>query len=346
MTDHPPSPGPIHDSERPTLKTIAVETGLAIATVSRALKNAPDIGEETKKRVRETAARLGYRPNRAGVRLRTGKTNVIALVLAAERDVMNNTSQLIYSIAKTLRGTAYHLVVMPYFADQDPMDPIRYLVETESADGIILNQTQPEDSRVRYLAEHHFPFATHGRTRLGYDDQSFDYDNEAYARLAIRELQARGRRRVLLLVPPMDQMYSQHIVDGAVSEAQFLGLSVEIIDEVSSDSPADAIEAAMQRRFSREPRPDAVLSASTTGAMAATTGAESLGLVLGKDFDLVAKEAIPFLHRFRKAMIVVHEDVNRAGDSLARAVVAAIEGRTLEEGLRLEVPAHVEPGPV
>ena len=346
MTDHPPSPGPIHDSERPTLKTIAVETGLAIATVSRALKNAPDIGEETKKRVRETAARLGYRPNRAGVRLRTGKTNVIALVLAAERDVMNNTSQLIYSIAKTLRGTAYHLVVMPYFADQDPMDPIRYLVETESADGIILNQTQPEDSRVRYLAEHHFPFATHGRTRLGYDDQSFDYDNEAYARLAIRELHQRGRRRVLLLVPPMDQMYSQHIVDGAVSEAQFLGLSVEIIDEVSSDSPADAIEAAMQRRFSREPRPDAVLSASTTGAMAATTGAESQGLVLGKDFDLVAKEAIPFLHRFRKAMIVVHEDVNRAGDSLARAVVAAIEGRTLEEGLRLEVPAHVEPGPV
>lgn len=345
MTDHPHSLGPPHDSERPTLKTIAVETGLAIATVSRALKDAPDIGEETKKRVRETAARLGYRPNRAGVRLRTGKTNVIALVLAAERDVMNNTSQLIYSIAKSLRGTAYHLVVMPYFADQDPMDPIRYLVETESADGVILNQTLPEDPRVQYLAQHHFPFATHGRTRLGYDDQSFDYDNEAYARLAIRELHARGRRRVLLIVPPSDHMYSQHIVDGALAEAQFLGLSVEVMDEVTSDSPAFAIEAAVTERFRADPRPDSMLSASTTGAMAATTGAEALGLVLGKDFDLVAKEAIPFLHRFRKAMIVVHEDVNRAGDSLARAVMAAIEGRKLEEGMRLEVPAHVEPGP-
>ena len=77
------------DSERPTLKTIAAETGLAIATVSRALKDAPDIGEETKKRVREAAKRLGYRPNRAGVRLRTGKTNVIALTLSTEADVMN-----------------------------------------------------------------------------------------------------------------------------------------------------------------------------------------------------------------------------------------------------------------
>jgi len=87
------------DSDRPTLKTIAAETGLAIATVSRALKDASDISEDTKKRVRETAERLGYRPNRAGVRLRTGKTNVIALVLSTEADVMNHTSKLIYSIA-------------------------------------------------------------------------------------------------------------------------------------------------------------------------------------------------------------------------------------------------------
>jgi LacI family transcriptional regulator len=58
----------------------------------------------------------------------------------------------------------------------------------------------------------------------------------------------------------------------------------------------------------------------------------------------VAKEAIPFLHRFRRTMIVVHEDVNRAGDSLARGVMAMIEGRTLDEALGLEVPIAVEPG--
>ena len=47
---------PDSEAERPTLKTIAAATGLAIATVSRALKDAPDIGEDTKRRVRETAA--------------------------------------------------------------------------------------------------------------------------------------------------------------------------------------------------------------------------------------------------------------------------------------------------
>ncbi len=86
-----PALSPDSEPERPTLKTIAAATGLAVATVSRALKDAPDIGEETKRRVRAMAAELGYRPNRAGVRLRTGKTNVIALILSAEVDVMNHT---------------------------------------------------------------------------------------------------------------------------------------------------------------------------------------------------------------------------------------------------------------
>ena len=53
----------------------------AVPTVSRALNDAPDIGEATKRRVQELAEKIGYRPNRAGLRLRTGKTNVIALVL-------------------------------------------------------------------------------------------------------------------------------------------------------------------------------------------------------------------------------------------------------------------------
>ena len=211
--------------ERPTLKTIAAATGLAVATVSRALKDAPDIGEETKRRVREMAERLGYRPNRAGVRLRTGKTNVIALVLSAEADVMNHTSQLLYSIARTLKGTAYHLVVMPFFPDEDPMSPIRYIVETGSADGIILNQTRPDDPRVRYMHERGFPFATHGRTEMEIDHPYFDYDNEAFARQAVRILSARGRRRLMIIAPPRAHSYARHMLEGFADEAARLGLS-------------------------------------------------------------------------------------------------------------------------
>jgi LacI family transcriptional regulator len=330
---------------RPTLKTIAAATGLAIATVSRALKDAPDIGEDTKRRVRETAALLGYRPNRAGVRLRTGKTNVIALVLSTESDLMNHTSRLIYSIANSLRGTAYHLVVMPYFRDQDPMEPIRYIVETESADGVILNQTQPDDPRLRYMTDRGFPFAAHGRSSMGLDHPYFDFDNEAFGRLGARALAQRGRKCLGLIAPPPSHMYARHMVTGFSDEAARLGLPFEISDQVTSDSGGEAIDDAVAARFALPNPPDGLLLGSTTAAMAAIAGAERMGRVLGQDFDVVAKEAIPVLRRFRRQTIIVREDVGRAGEFLAHALVAEIEKRVWPERQGLEIPTEVEWGP-
>ena len=331
------------DSERPTLKTIAAETGLAIATVSRALKDAPDISEDTKKRVRETAIRLGYRPNRAGVRLRTGKTNVIAVTLSTVSD-MSNPSELINSIAEALRGSAYHLVVMPFFPDQDAMEPIRYIVETGSADGIVLNQTQVDDPRVRYLTERGFPFVTHGRTDMGIEHFYFDFDNEAYARIGVRALHARGRRNLLLIRPPSFHSYSVHMAKGFVEEAQALGLNAQMMDEVTSDSTADQIEAAIARRMSSGQPCDGILTGSPSSAVAAVAGAEKAGRSVGLDFDIVSKEANHFLHRFRKGIIVVEENVSRAGSFLTRALMAAIERRAPERGQYLDSPDHVKFG--
>jgi LacI family transcriptional regulator len=98
--------------------------------------------------VQLVAKQIGYRPNRAGVRLRTGKTNVIALVLNTKEEGMGLVSEMVYGISDALSGTSYHLVVTPYSLS-DPMEPIRYIVETGSADGIILSRTQPDDLRVR-----------------------------------------------------------------------------------------------------------------------------------------------------------------------------------------------------
>ncbi|MCU0801677.1 MAG: LacI family transcriptional regulator [Rhodobacteraceae bacterium] len=325
---------------RPTLKTIAHETGLAVATVSRALKDAPDIGEATKERVRAAATRLGYRPNRAGVRLRTGKTNVIALVLATDTDVMNHTSRLISSLAQELRGTAYHLVMMPFFPDEDPMTPIRYLVETGSADGIIMNQTTADDPRIHYLHAHNVPFATHGRTETGINHPYFDYDNEAFSRAGVQGLASRGRRNLLLIAPPKAHCYAGHMISGFLAETARLGLRAAVADTITSDSGAVAIEAALQNRMALPDRPDGILCGSTTAVMAAVTGAELAGLSIGRDFDVFGKEAIPYLHRFRRQIMVLREDVDRAGSNLAHAIIQAIENPTAPIAQMLDRPAE------
>jgi LacI family transcriptional regulator len=325
---------------RPTLKTIARMTGLAVATVSRALSDAPDIGADTKVRVREAARSVGYRPNRAGVRLRTGKTNVIALAHATDHDFVNHVARLTSSIARELRDTGYHLIILPYFPDEDPMTPVRYIVETGAADGVILNETQPQDPRVDYLLAHGVAVATHGRTAVLGRHPSFDFDNEAFARLAVDRLAARGRRRVLIVLPPSRMAYAQHIMNGALSAGAARGVAVEVLQTATSHDRALSIEAALMARLGQGERPDAILCASTAAGMGAVAATEATGLRIGQDIDIVGKEALPFLSRLRREILVVPEDVGRAGRFLARAVVAAIDSPNTPPQEALDAPTR------
>src|SRR5262249_9751833 len=146
------------------------------------------------------------------VRLRTGKTIVISLVLNTEDQILGFVSDIIYGISEVLARTPYHLIVTPYSNQRDPMEPVRYVVETGSADGIIISRTEPDDPRVRYMTEHGFPFSTHGRTEMGITHPFHDFDNHAFALEAVRKLAAIGRRRLTLLAPPSGLTYHQHTV--------------------------------------------------------------------------------------------------------------------------------------
>lgn len=324
--------------KRPTLKTISKLSGLAVPTVSRALSDAPDISESTKKKVRGIAQEIGYQPNRAGLRLRTGKTNVIALILSTDFDMMNHTAGLITSIAAATRATPYHLIVTPYFPDEDPMNAVRYVVETKSADGMILNQIQPRDPRVAYLLEQGFPVATHGRTDWCDRHPYYDFDNAAFGQICIERLVARNRSNIIVIAPPMDQNYSQNLMEGIQRTAETLSVRVHRMEGVNSDASPELIVAAVAERIKKDPSIDGIISASTTAAMASVVAVEQSGRQIGREVDLTAKEAVPFLKSFRNGILPVFEDFSKAGDHLAKAIFRSIDHPELPPIQELDVP--------
>lgn len=330
------------DNSRPTLKTIAFMTGLGVTTVSRALKDAPDIGLDTRKRVQMIARQVGYRPNRAGVRLRTGKTNVISLVLDTQEQVGGFVSDIIYGVSEQLAGTPYHLIVTPYSRSRDPMEPIRYVVETGSADGIIISRTEPDDPRVRYMMERGFPFATHGRTHMNGEHPYHDFDNHAFATRAVDKLASLGRRRVALLEPPEGLSYHHHTRDGFLQAIARHGLEeISYRPGVSIDLSMDALERATQELLSRPNKPDGLVCSAGGAAFALVAGIEAAGLTLGRDIDVVSKQSFGLLPLFRRELHVVDEDFRLAGRNLARAVVEAINAAPVSSIQTLEVPSPV-----
>lgn len=317
----PPEPG-----ARPTLKTIAFMTGLGITTVSRALKDAPDIGMETKERVRLVAAQLGYQPNRAGVRLRTGKTNVIALVLSIDEELMGFTSQMMFGISEVLAGTQYHLILTPHVHQKDPMVPVRYILDTGSADGMIISRTLPDDPRVALMTERNFPFATHGRTDMGISHPFHDFDNEAYAFQAVEKLVASGRRRIALLGPPAKLTYYTHTRIGFERGLASFGATEVAMGRITSEAPLADLRSYTRDLMQSADPPDGIISISGSSSIALIAGIEAAGKRLGYDLDVVSKQSAEFLNWIRPDIFTVIESFRLAGRELAKAVIARIDG--------------------
>ncbi|WDR02149.1 LacI family DNA-binding transcriptional regulator [Devosia algicola] len=188
-------------SGRPTLKTIAQIAGLATTTISRALNNAPELAQETRDRVQKIAAEIGYVPDRTALRLKTGRTNVLSLVLAPDEEIFGFGSSLVNGLSLAMRDTTYHLVVTPHFRNVPPIDPIRHIVHNRLADGVVFSKTEPFDERVQFLQESNFPFVSHGRTQWSEAHAYVDFDNEAYARGAVMRLARRGATKVSIILP-------------------------------------------------------------------------------------------------------------------------------------------------
>ena len=268
---------------------------------------------------------------------------MISLILSTEHDMMNHTAQLISSVAGALRTTPYHLIVTPFFPDEDPMRPVRYVVENRSADALIINQTEPNDARVDYLIKRGFPFGTHGRTNSPVPHPFADFDNFKFGTIGMEALARRGRKCILILAPPAYQNYGHEILTSTKQAAERLGIRRLVLQDVTSDSPARDIEISVRGALNAHPEIDGFFCASSTSTMVVVDVAETMGLRLGDTVDVFSKEAISFLHRFRRGILTVHEDVGSTGTRLAQAVIQAIETPNAPPLQALETPHFDDP---
>lgn len=329
------NPGP---ETPPTLRSIAFLTGLGVSTVSRALRDGPEINIETRKRVKLVAQQVGYRPNRAGVRLRTGKTNVITVALNARDEGAGFFSDFVYGIIDALKDTQYHLVVTPHSFTGDPMEPIRYIVETGAADGVIMSRIQPNDQRVRFLAENNIPFATYGRTEMGIEHAHYDYDNEAFAMMALRALQQKGRTSIALLGPPPNLTYHKHTHLGFERGLQEFRLTGVPLGSANIDMPLAEIRQIGQNLASQIPQADGFVCSGINASIALAAGLQDAGLQIGEDFDIVTKQTTDLASLLNPKIITVNEDLRTAGYEVALMVLGVINGQSPKTLQKLFVP--------
>ena len=318
----------VKPSGKPTLKTIAQMTGLAVTTISRALNNAPELAQETRDRVQKIAAEIGYLPDRAALRLKTGRTNVIALILEPDEQIYGFGTNLVTGITEALRDTSYHLVITPLFRNVQPIVPIQHIVRNRMADGVIFSKAEAVDERIRFLIDSDFPFVSHGRSQWPEAHPYVDFDNEAYAYGATLRLAAKGCRKVSIVLPDSALTYADHLKKGIERAARETGIAYEFAADVNLSSPTDSIRNYVIKRAKRGDGPDGYVCASEVSALAVIGGLTDAGLVVGKTAHVVTKQSTSMFMQFQPGAETVQEDFVAAGRSLASILLRRISGDT------------------
>ena len=325
--------------QRVTLRTIAEVTGLSLSTVSLSLRGGTTLKQETRDKVAEAAKALGYVPDRAGVRLRTGKTNVIALVLDGAEDSIDFARQMIQGIGQAIAGTRYHLTVIPEFVRGASTDTIGYILDNRTADGVIITHTTPRDRRVQMLTDTDFPFVTHGRTEFFTPHPFHDFHSEAFASLAVERLAQRGCKRVMLVVGDDSTTNHHNIVTAFHRAAARLGLQSRILDG-KQGLPPDEMRRVALALAGEDNRPDGIVCDSEMRTIALVGGLQEGGLRLGQDVHLIYKQTSGILPTLFPAMDSIREDVFAAGGELTRLLLQRIEGA---DATSLQTLAEPEP---
>ena len=318
-------------SGRPTQKTIAEMTGLAVTTVSRALQSDPKIADATREEVRRVADQIGYVPDRAAQRLRTGKTRVISLMLNPRDELLGSGNSMIAGISEALEGSEYHLIITPSLSGAEELDPISRLIENNLADGIILTHTRNFDERVRYLLEQNFPFICHGRTDFTQEHSFVDFDNQSFAYQAVRHLASKGSRKVAIILPDATLSFHQHLRYGFMKAVRELGLDYVIPPDLTLESSPMETRAWLDQ-LHNEGLLDAIDGYVCIGEisyLALHSGMRELGRGCGRDYHAVVKVNGAILEQIHPGVACVFEDIHEAGLLMGQGLLTRLTGREM-----------------
>ncbi len=193
---------------RVTLKDIARECGYSVNTVSRALRGDTRLPEETICRIRKTALEIGYIRNNLASSLRSGKSNVIAVVI---EDLQNqHYSYLLDLLSIYLTQNGYRSMIL---TSRNALDTNAQTAETlssavdyavaHSVDGVLffpdLDSTYPAET----LKRNQIPLVLVDREIEGTKADVVRLDDYEGGRIAACRLLEAGRRRLVYMAGPV-----------------------------------------------------------------------------------------------------------------------------------------------
>jgi LacI family transcriptional regulator len=306
-------------SRRPTIRDVAEQAGVSIATVSRVLNDRADVSVETRERVREVARAVGYAADPAARGLVTQRTHLVAVVVgdnAGHRDLsLLFFGHVLAAISRRLARADYETLLL------QPLE----LGLHHRFDAAILIGIDGSDPLITDLWMRSVPYVGVD-VRVGGRRNAFvGSDHAAGVRMALGHLYELGHRRIAHVAGARNTVAGADRIAAFRRETRLLGLDVpdEYIREADFSS-AGGYDAAGDL-LALDERPTAILAASDLMALAALQAIRDAELQPGRDVAVVGFDDLEAASLAYPPLTTIRQDREKLGTLAAERALELIE---------------------
>ena len=269
-----------------TIKDIARELGVSISTVSRALKDHPDISPQTKKLVRDLVEKLKYKPNAVALSLRSQRTNIIGVVVP--EIVHHFFSSVISGIDEAAMAAGYNVMIFQSNEsyEREIMD-IQSLINSR-VDGVLISiaKGSRKFGHIKQLIDNNIPVVLFDRDCDEIDTDKVLVDDFEAAFHAVEYLIKTGCRRIAHFSGP------QHLQIGYLRKRGYISALEKNGIKVNDDYviPCDSYESALEITrvlMSRPDPPDAIFTVNDMTAVGTLNTIKSMGFKVPDEISIV-----------------------------------------------------------
>ena len=315
-----------------TIKDIARELGISPSTVSRALKDHPDISSETKKAVNELADRLNYQPNIVALSLRQKKTNTIGVVIP---EIVNTFFSTVISGIEDVAYEAGYNVILAQSNEsyQREVTDMKALFNSR-VDGMLLSLSRETTNfdHIESIISKGVPIVLYDRFYSNPNMSKVVVDDYVGAKEAVLHLIEQGCKRIAHLEGAPNLIISKDRLRGyqdALSES-----NLEIRENYTIVCPSNSFEEgqrASQKLLSLPHPPDAIFASNDPMAMGAILAIKEKGLSIPDDVAVVGFSNYFFAQITDPSLTSVDQPGFEMGQEAARLLIRQIEAKDRDQ---------------
>ena len=220
-----------------TIKDIAKILGISASTVSRALKDHPDISAETKEAVRRVAASVNYRPNALALSLRKAKTNIIGVVIPEMSHYFFSSVMSGMSETAAQRGYTTMMCQSCENAEYERKE-LQSLMDSR-VDGTLLSvsKTTTDDTFLKAMVDDGMPLVMFDRIMPGVEVSRVTTDDFLGSYNAVRLMASHGCKKIAILCGDQGLQVSDHRREGYAQALRDAGIELDPALVIDADTP-------------------------------------------------------------------------------------------------------------